>query len=583
MAYLPPGLAATRPDSIGHPIPGGSLDIEPVPGDPDGIGELVYRGPNVMLGYAEGPADLALGRTVDELRTGDLGRRGADGLIEVVGRRGGWLKIAGLRIDTEQVERFLERGGIAACAVGTDEELVVATEGTAPADLAATVRDAFGLPSHAVRVAVVRSLPRLPNGKLDRAAVSDEVATTAREPAALPATTGAAALVALYATSLGADEVSVEDTFAGLGGDSLSYIEVSLGLEDALGHLPDGWESMPIQALAALAPPAASAEPGATAPSSWWRGLLRMRSVEMSVVLRAVAIFLIVGTHIGNFIAPGGAPVLMAVAGFNFARFRLTSASREERTRSQLRAVLRIVVPTMIWVALVMLLTDEYELRHLLLINALVRDELWGNLWFIELLVYILLLMTALMAVPSVDRLERRWPFAMAATVLAAGLLFRFGVVDVGTPYTMPVLWLFAIGWAASRAENRWQRAIVLAAALVAVPGYFEMVERNLVILAGLALLIAVPTVRVPAFLVAPLGILAGASLYIYLVHWEVYPLLEQAWAFVALGVSLGAGIGVWLVATRIPAATAGAWAWIESRAERWPLVARRSPRTPAS
>ena len=51
MAYLPPELAATRPEAIGIPIPGGSFRLDPVAecAEP-GVGELVYTGPNVMLG-----------------------------------------------------------------------------------------------------------------------------------------------------------------------------------------------------------------------------------------------------------------------------------------------------------------------------------------------------------------------------------------------------------------------------------------------------------------------------------------------------------------------------------------------------
>ena len=52
-------LAAAHPHAIGVPVPGGALRIhEP---DATGTGELVYRGPNVMLGYATNAADLALG------------------------------------------------------------------------------------------------------------------------------------------------------------------------------------------------------------------------------------------------------------------------------------------------------------------------------------------------------------------------------------------------------------------------------------------------------------------------------------------------------------------------------------------
>jgi acyl-CoA synthetase (AMP-forming)/AMP-acid ligase II len=556
MAYLPPALATTRPGSIGMAIPGGSLRIEAVPGAPSGAGELVYRGPNVMLGYAEGIEDLALGRTTEELRTGDLARQASDGLYEIVGRRADFLKIAGLRVDLRGVERLAERHGVRAGAVGTDEQLVVFAEPDAPAALESTLRDAIGLPTAAVRVVTVRELPRLASGKLDRGALRDLAASPRASATAPSMADGPAAIRELYADSLGVDDVADGDTFASLGGDSLSYIEVTLGLEQILGRLPDGWASMPVGALGAMAPMT-------TRPARWWTPITRWRSIEVSVALRALAILLVVGTHIGMIAAPGGAHVLMAVAGYNFARFRLTTAERADRLRAQLRAVARIALPAMAWVAAVLLLTDEYELRHMLLINALVRDELWGNLWFIELLVYIGLAMAALLAIPAVDRAERRWPFGVAMAVLGIGLLFRFELVDLGVPYTMPVLWLFALGWAASRAERWWQRVLVLGVGLLSVPGYFDAPERNALIAAGIALLVCVPRVRVPGGVARGAGVLAAASLYIYLVHWEVWPLFEGWYGLPSLGASLAAGIALWLAASRLPGALdrLGRWA----------------------
>jgi acyl-CoA synthetase (AMP-forming)/AMP-acid ligase II len=555
MTYLPPAMAASRPESIGVPIPGGSLRVDPVPGAPPGTGELVYRGPNVMLGYANGPADLALGRETVELRTGDLGRQAPDRLYEIVGRRADFLKIAGLRVDLRAVERLAERHGERAGAVGTDDELVVFTAGEGPARLEAAIRDTVGLPSSSVRVVPIGDLPRLPNGKLDRGALRD-LAASETSAVSCHATDGVAAVRELYAASLGVAEVADEDTFASLGGDSLSYIEVTLGLEEILGRLPDGWASMPIGALGGMAPAAAG-------QARWWTPLTRWRSIEMSVALRALAIVLVVGTHIGMIAAPGGAHVLMAVAGYNFARFRLTAAERTDRLRAQLRAVSRIALPAMAWVAAVLLLTDEYELRHMLLINALVRDELWGNLWFIELLVYISLAMAALLAIPAVDRAERQWPFGLAMGVLGIGLVFRFEVVDLGVPYTMPVLWLFALGWAASRADRWWQRALVLGVGLLSIPGYFESPERNALIAVGIGLLVCVPRLRVPGAVARGAGVLAAASLYIYLVHWEVWPLFEGWYGLPSLGASLAAGIGLWLATSRLPGALdrLGQWA----------------------
>jgi acyl-CoA synthetase (AMP-forming)/AMP-acid ligase II len=556
MAYLPPALAATRPESIGIPIPGGSMRIEPVPGAADGTGELVYRGPNVMLGYANGPADLALGRTTDELRTGDLGRRADDGTFEITGRRTTFIKIAGLRMDPGGIERLLESRGVRAGVAGTDDELVLVIEHATEADPGRLVRETVCLPAHAVRVVAVPELPRLPNGKLDRPTIQ---ALAAPEGGAHANATGdrPAAVRELYATALSC-EVTGADSFSSLGGDSLSYIEVTLGLEEILGRVPDRWETMSVDALAALASPR-------TDNRRWWQ-LGRWRSVEMSVALRATAIVLIVATHIGMVSLPGGAHVLMAVAGFNFGRFRLGETSRAERLRAQLRAVARIAIPAMVWVAFAMAVLGEYELRHLLLVNALVRDELWGNLWFIELLVYIGLGMAALMAVPAFDRAERRSPFAVALAMVGIGLLFRFGIVDFGIPYTMPVLWLFAIGWATSRAGQPWQRALVAAIALLSVPGYFDGWERNAAILVGVLLLVGIPHVRVPDALARAGGVLAGASLTIYLVHWEVWPLFEGWYGVPSLVGSLAAGIALWLLVSRAGGLASALWRRITDR-----------------
>ncbi len=128
MAFLPPELAVRRPAAIGRAIPGGELRLEPVDGQPDDVGELVYRGPNVMMGYAERPDDLAEGALLDELRTGDLARFHADdGVFEIVGRRSRFVKPFGLRIDLDLIEQAVRdaatrrqhRGGTSPSAATT--------------------------------------------------------------------------------------------------------------------------------------------------------------------------------------------------------------------------------------------------------------------------------------------------------------------------------------------------------------------------------------------------------------------------------------------------------------------------------
>ena len=109
MAYLRPEDRHALPDrASAAPIPGGSFSLRPVDGRADDVGELIYRGPNVMLGYAERPEDLALGRTIDELATGDLARYDPVGdVYEIVGRSSRFVKPFGVRVDLDAFESWL--------------------------------------------------------------------------------------------------------------------------------------------------------------------------------------------------------------------------------------------------------------------------------------------------------------------------------------------------------------------------------------------------------------------------------------------------------------------------------------------
>ncbi|NUT36328.1 MAG: AMP-binding protein [Hamadaea sp.] len=536
MAYLPPDLAATRPQAIGVPIPGGRFRLEPVPeATEQGTGELVYTGRNVMLGYATGPADLGLGRTVDELRTGDLARRAPDGLYEITGRRSAFLKVFGVRVDPRHVEARLATHGIAALVTGDDEAIIVAAEHPDPARVTRLTAAACGLPARRVRVQTVAALPRLASGKPDYEAV--RAAARPHPPAVAAADATVASLCRLYADILGVDGVDPDRSFADLGGDSLSYVEMSLRLEQLLGDLPTQWHTTPIRALVAAAPPAPS----------------RIRRIDTSVALRAIAIVLIVGTHIPVFKIPGGAHLLLGVAGYNFARFQLTGADRRTRGRHMGRAVAEIAVPTIAWTALMMLLTSDYGPWNLALLHGVLgpRDSTSGwHLWFLEALVWLLVGALALLAVPAVDRLERRAPFAVPIGLAALGLLTRYDLLGIADTVRLPgavrLLWLFALGWAAAKAATVRHKVLVTLAVAVTVPGFFGEPGREALVVGGLALLIWVPTLPSLRPVNRVAGLLAGASLYIYLTHWQVFPRLRGESTWLAFGASLLIGVAFW-------------------------------------
>jgi acyl-CoA synthetase (AMP-forming)/AMP-acid ligase II len=534
MAYLPPDRALTSPQCIGVPVPGGELVLEPVEGADDGVGELVYSGPNVMLGYAEGPADLGLGRTVDRLRTGDLARRTGDGLLVVVGRRSRFAKVLGLRIDLDRVESALADAGWTSSCADVEGDVAVVVEGVP--DVAAVrraVSASCGVPSASVRVVGVPELPRLASGKPDLVAVREIAARPGRPGTATPAQD----LPGLFAEVLDRDDVTPDSTFVGLGGDSLSYVELSVRLEEQLGHLPAGWHVTPIGDLVPRA------------PTDRRR---RHRDVDTSVVLRALAILAIVSGHAGLLGLRGGAHVLIAVAGYNLARFTLTDAPVRRRTAAIGSTLGRIVAPSVAWIGGAALVTGVYGLENVLLVHAFLGPDQHGPTWaywFVETLVWTVVAVTALLHLPGVDRARRTAPFAFASALVGIGLLFRYSVLEIDTgpdrihtPHL--VFWLFALGWAASVATRTWQRVAVCVVLLVAVPGYFVQDVRLYVLLAGLGLLVWCRTLPVPAALVRPTSTLAAASLFIYVSHFQVYPLLASP----ALGVvaSLAVGLAYW-------------------------------------
>ena len=499
-----------------------------------------------MLGYAESPADLALGRTVTELRTGDIGHQREDGLFEVVGRRSRVAKVFGLRLDLDHVEQVLAARGVLAAAADGDGRLVLAVcSGAAPVDTARVtrlVRDELGLPPSGLRLVTPAEVPRLPNGKTDYRAVR----ALAGEPVPPVADAQEVDVVALVGGLLRRPDASASDTFVGLGGDSLSYVEVSLRLEQALGSVPADWPQRPLGELSGLG----------AGPRR------RGRRVETGVLLRALGIVAIVGTHANLFALAGGAHVLLGVLGFNFARFHL-GTDRTERTRHVARAVARIAVPSMLVIATVSLWTPGLGWRQALLLNGLIGPNGWAepawHYWFIEVAVTLMLAATALLAVPVVDRWARRWPFWTPFVLCLLGLLTRFEVVAAPSGDEIHrahvVFWLFALGWATAQATRSWQRLLLSAVVVGSLPGFFEDPHRELVVVIGLLLLVWVPAVRLPTLAARAVGALAAASMWIYLLHWQAYPWFEDSFPLLATALGLGIGLLGWQAGERVRAA----------------------------
>ncbi len=177
MTTLTHEMFTAAPASVGAPLPGGTIEIR----DPDarGHGKVIYRGPNVMLGYAESRADLALGDAMRGcLPTGDIGFLDEAGRLTLAGRLGRLGKLFGLRINLDDIEKALAPLRDVAVLQGESTLEIcyrAADDGDDADGLRRSLLDrlaaSFTIPVSGYRLRPVTHVPRTERGKIDYALI----------------------------------------------------------------------------------------------------------------------------------------------------------------------------------------------------------------------------------------------------------------------------------------------------------------------------------------------------------------------------------------------------------------------------
>ena len=522
MAYLAPERLADHNDCIGQPIPGGAFTlIDPETGvETETAGELVYRGPNVMMGYAETAADLARGREIQALHTGDLVEKVAPDLYRVTGRKSRFLKLFGLRIALDQVEAILRKEGYTGFATGDDQLLVIALlEGDA-ATAEAVITTRLELPSDSCIVVPMGDVPRLPSGKIDFVSLlgTGRVAWARQNSAA-----NQDGLRAAFRQALNLKTVTADDSFNSLEGDSLAYVNVSMAIEEELGHLPDRWEHLTIGEIEARA-----AESSQVTER-------RCRWVSTEMLIRPLAIALIVSSHamkheIGMGIE-GGALVLLMAAGYNSNRFQRDRMFAPSRWQIAGQFLARLIVPYFLIVGVYWAFSNNHiGWRSFTLMTNYWRDPGVGagsmmQFWFIQALFHCILILLILFHIPIVRRYAAQFPWRFALALVAGATAVKFGATlllgDMARTYqfmTHDWAYVFALGWMVSEANSpRRKWFAVLAAYFLAALHWGFIESHSLFLLAAALAILFAPRIKLWTPLAKAAAFLAGATYFIYL------------------------------------------------------------------
>jgi acyl-CoA synthetase (AMP-forming)/AMP-acid ligase II len=175
ISYVPPPRLGEKIGSIGIAIPGGRMELAQVD-DLDAC-ELVYSGPNVMLGYADCCDSLARGDELNGvLHTGDLVEQDSDGFFYLTGRLQRFAKLFGRRISLADVEEDLEVAfPIRVAAMECDQQLRIFIASEQDVDSAAVsshVARALRVPPKFITIDAVDAIPLTASGKKDYKALS---------------------------------------------------------------------------------------------------------------------------------------------------------------------------------------------------------------------------------------------------------------------------------------------------------------------------------------------------------------------------------------------------------------------------
>ncbi len=519
MAYMPPDCLPGREDRIGIAIPGGSLHLIDEQGrlisEAYKTGELVYRGPNVMMGYACSRKDLARGVELAELRTGDLAERDPSGFFRVVGRSKRISKIAGLRIGHDNLERVLEGLGLTAAVVGDDAKLHAFYEGRQDCE---DVRQALvkesGLTLFQVKATRINALPRLASGKIDYQTLRD------RMNGELDSDRVTGGVQGLFEQAFYPRKVTQSDSFLSLGGDSLRFVQLSLELERVLGDLPEKWETLQVRELTAL-PPRET----------------KLPHIGIDLVVRALAILLVVVHHETLWPIPGGAAAMVILVGFGLARFQSGTLLSGSYWRL-LRPLPHILLPYYMIVAGYSIAWGEVPWASVFLVGNFgfadpVRHTMVPYLyWFIEAYCQILIVFGLIFVSPFVRRFASADPFKFGMVLLIASVTARLVLPqlwDIGNRQIFTLPWIFylaVLGWCAAIATTCRQRLTLMlsGAAILLYFGFYDAVWIGTTVkytfqIAVLAALLFLPHISLPRWTFRLILPLSAAGFHIYILH----------------------------------------------------------------
>ena len=517
-------------ESVGRPVGEGEVALS-------ADGRIRIRGPQVARSRIDADGLHDLTDAEGWLQTNDLGHL-TDGYLFFDGRADDLINCGGQKIVPDQLEdriraRLKSSVAIAVAKVPDAQRgdgVLVALAG--PDDQSARVKEAataalaeMGISAGgALHVMALQALPVTGTGKVQRRVLAEQFAL--RKVTAPPTRTRGEItdVRSLFQHEFSGERVGPDDSFESLGGDSLHYIQFTLAYESRFGQLPEAWETLTVAQLQTIA--------DGSRISSW-------RQLETVTLTRAFFMLCIVALHTEAFVYSsnwGAAYFLVMLAGYSVARFQLPEILRSGSTRTLWGTIRYVAIPTILMGVFLELATRKFELPELLLVsNYFDPDTISGfTFYFVEFYIEILILAALLFSFAPVRR-------AFAAHPMRSAVIFFLGTAALDylielkwtgdynydrTPWHYG--WCFALGMVLATARDLPSRLFALALSLVTIFAYWHFTSAAFYVAGGVAIVLFVRTLIVPAPVKVQIAEIAGASMFMYLTHYQMISLVDK-------------------------------------------------------
>ena len=518
MSYVPPQEAQDYYHTIGRPIPGGTFRLLDVTGaeiTASGmVGELVYEGPNVMLGYAVNRADMASPAAPSILHTGDMAQRLTNGYFQIIGRTSRFIKLFGLRIGLDEVETQLRGEGNRVYVVGTDARLMIfVQEDIDTHSLHSQIAARYQLPQSSILVAALQDVPLLLSGKVDYRAL------TRLAEGMQPTSADKNSIEATLRHALRTQNLDFDRSFLELGGDSLAYLEVQLHFSALLGEIPINWEQKPLRELVVLEKSTVHIARGNAS-----------QIVSADLLARLTAILMVIALHSTAWPTGGGAYLLLILTGYSLARFQSGILFEGHILRTWQSMLLPILTCYYILISLIAVFWAPVGIEWFLLLgNFQEHIQLKGLIpyWFVSTYAQIIVLATLPFLVPVFRRYVMDEPFfagilALAIVILAIELC---GVDDIlpGRRHRHPLaaMELLIVGWGMFFSNGASKKMVMTVVILLIwwINWLDENTSVTLMVLFGALAVVWDLRVQLPAWAARGLMRVGALTLFIYLVH----------------------------------------------------------------